>query len=539
MKSILVFVFGMTLLFQNRLSATAYYLYYGESCMSRLEYAFPETTPGKEYIVYSLQMANSEKLVLEVGIESIGNIWKTLPATPISCNSPEFLAMNVGLADAVNRNTHQVFVIYPLGAGQYRVTQVKTASVFKNDAYSLQVKSEQYQFTFSKSAGAQSGDLSGNYIRGQVFYSQTVPYGNCNAYVFKKTTPGTNNVLDIFVVPNLGVVEERSGAAVAFKLKTINRTDAQTALNALCAQEAAWPVNDAFTRRGALDSYDQIKTQPVVAPGRRTHTVQARESMYGIVKRYQLNFSDFMEWNGLNEQTVLQPGMSLYVEGPAFKEMADKGNNNTPLPEYEVASLRPDKAGEYGWLSAPEIYTVQKGETAASIARKLGFSEARFRYFNNLPDNLQLREGDMVKTSDCAPSSIVPSPGKMSPLYESPWETGSQPGAASSPVNVPAPYETEYGPVPVNPRSSLVPATPFNIKGANDIPLPTLTEFNWNQPAEAPSKGSAVQRRHVVKEGETLQSIARRYGMTEQQLRTLNGLGPGETVIEFQTIRVN
>lgn len=526
---------GMALLVHNSVSATAYYIYYDTGCMSRLEYAFPETTPGREYVVYSLQAGNSEKLFLEVGIESTGNIWKTLPATPVSCNSPELVAMRTGLPDAINRNVNQVFVIYPIGAGQYRVTQVKTASVFKNDANSLQVNGEQYRFTFNKAAGAQSGDLSGNHVRGQVFYTQALPYGNCTAYQFRKMTAGTNNVLDILVVPGLGVVEERSGATVAFKLKTINNTDVQTALNAICSKEAARPFGDEFASRG-LTSYDQIETRAVVASGRRTHTVQPRESMYGIVKRYQLNFSDFMQWNGLNEQTVLQPGMSLYVEGPGSNELNQKGPGTPIMPEYEVASRRPDKAGEYAWLSAPEIYTVQKGESAASIAKKLGFTEARFRHFNNLPDNLQLREGDMVRTNDCGPSNIVPSPGKTSPFYESPWEVGPPP-AAAAPANVPAPYE--YVPIPVYSKPQPTAVEPFTIKG--DAPQPTLTEFNWNQPSNTPStiKAPAVQRLHVVREGETLLTIARRYGKTEQQLRALNNMGPGETVIEFQTIRVN
>ncbi|MFZ4426300.1 MAG: LysM peptidoglycan-binding domain-containing protein [Saprospiraceae bacterium] len=537
MKSPLSLVFGMVLLFHNSLSAATYYLYYDAACMSRLEYAFPETTPGRAYVVYALQVSNTEKLVLEVGIESVGNTWRTLPAAPIYCNSPEFFAMNNGMSDAINRNVNQVFVIYPLGTGQYRVTQVKTASVFRNDANTLEVNSEQYRFAFNKLSAPRTGDLSGNYVRGQVFYTQTVPYGNCNAYVFKKTTPGTNNTTDIYVVPSLGVVEERSGAAVSFKLQTINANDAQTALNAMCAREATQTLNPEFAPRG-LTGYDQVKT-PEATKVSRTHTVQPRESMYGIVKRYQLNFGDFMQWNRLNEQTVLQPGMVLLIEDPGVNERTTTKGGDSPLSSYDVLDSRSNKSDENAWLSAPDVYTVQKGETAASIAKKLGFTEARFRYFNNLPDNLQLREGDMVKTGDCAPSTIIPSPGKTSPFYESPWDMGTQPGAALAPENVPAPYD--YAPAAVYPGSRSAVVEPFSTKGVPPVlQQPTLTEFNWSQPSNAaPARGSSVQRLHVVREGETLLTIARRYGLTEQQLRTMNNMGPGETIIEFQTIRVN
>ena len=50
---------------------------------------------------------------------------------------------------------------------------------------------------------------------------------------------------------------------------------------------------------------------------------------------------------------------------------------------------------------------------------------------------------------------------------------------------------------------------------------------------------STVRRIHVVKDGETLSSISRRYGITIETLRKLNNLSAGETIIPFQRLYIN
>ena len=276
MKRVLIPLSIFLMLSQSSLFATAYYLYYDSGCMSRMEYAYPETRSGQEYVMYSISIGNSEKLVLEVGIESLGGVWRTLPGSPIYCNSPERPTINTAMANAVNQKIHQVFVVFPVGTGQYRVTQVKKASVFRNDVNQLQVDSEQYRFSYPKGSSASSSDLSGNYIRGRVFYTQTVPYGNCSAYVFRRAGLTASNYLDIYVVPEFGVVEERTGNGTIFKLKSINSSDASLALNALCGKELTARGIQTFAYESpTVSKYDNIPA----TVARRTHTVQPKESV--------------------------------------------------------------------------------------------------------------------------------------------------------------------------------------------------------------------------------------------------------------------
>lgn len=554
MKRVLIPLSILLMLSQSSLFATAYYLYYDSGCMSRMEYAYPETRSGQEYVMYSMSFGSAEKLVLEVGIESLGGVWRTLPGSPIYCNSPERPSINTSMANAINQKVHQVFVVYPVGTGQYRVTQVKKASVFRNDVSQLQVDSEQYRFSYPKSGSNPSTDLSGNYIRGRVFYTQAVSYGNCTAFVFRRAGLTASNYLDIYVVPEFGVVEERTGNGTIFKLKSINSSDAAFALNALCGNE--------LTSRGVQPTAYESSlvnkgANPAVTDPRRTHTVQPKESLYGLAKRYQVNISDLMSWNNLQESSIIQPGMSLYIEGPS-------GMSTYSTYDKNLQAKGELKEKDYAWLEAGDLYTVQQGETVASIARKLGYTEARFRYFNALGESQVLAPGDKVKTSDCVQvgSAGQWTTGKVSPYYQDPYagegnktvpeQQGSlTPKGMNDPVQ-PAVYGREdmfyYGPVPgksAGEVQTVESPVPYENKLGKAVTEPsprtsapsTPAVFEWNAPSTTP-KSPAVKKKHIVREGESLSTIARKYGMTEAQLRTLNNMGPGETVVEFQTIFV-
>ena len=44
---------------------------------------------------------------------------------------------------------------------------------------------------------------------------------------------------------------------------------------------------------------------------------------------------------------------------------------------------------------------------------------------------------------------------------------------------------------------------------------------------------------HVVQEGESLYAIARQYGVSIDDLRRLNTLGPSDVIVPFQKLYVN
>jgi len=68
---------------------------------------------------------------------------------------------------------------------------------------------------------------------------------------------------------------------------------------------------------------------------------------------------------------------------------------------------------------------------------------------------------------------------------------------------------------------------------ARDIPDPSLEKFGGASGA----KGLSARGVHVVRRGETLGSIARKYGLKESQLKSINGLR-GTRILAGQTLQI-
>ena len=150
------------------------------------------------------------------------------------------------------------------------------------------------------------------------------------------------------------------------------------------------------------------------------------------------------------------------------------------LPRDKVDIFNANLAAYKGDLSSWKIYQAEPGETYASVARKFGVSEARLRQANGI--------------------------------------TSRSPGAAGQSLLIPGPGGQ-------------------GIQVAfNDDTAGNREQSQSRKRAPTASSPPAI-RTHVVKKGETLSSIAKRYGTTVSTLRSLNNI-KGNTVKTGATIRV-
>lgn len=96
----------------------------------------------------------------------------------------------------------------------------------------------------------------------------------------------------------------------------------------------------------------------------------------------------------------------------------------------------------------------------------------------------------------------------------------------------------------VNPGRTTNPIAPSAVSSppANDSGLPTLDTPDFQQvPAESvlnlPSESNSATY-HSVNDGETLASIAKRYGVSAEKLRTANGLDAAATLKSQQLLYI-
>lgn len=124
------------------------------------------------------------------------------------------------------------------------------------------------------------------------------------------------------------------------------------------------------------------------------HAVSPGENLYQISRQHGVDTQTLASWNGLKPDTTLKAGQKLviYTE-PSGKDrgkapppsLADNREGKMP-PSAKVANKTPRKT----------TYTVQKGDTLFSIARRFKVDVAQLRQWNKLDEKGELKPGQTI-----------------------------------------------------------------------------------------------------------------------------------------------
>ena len=242
-----------------------------------------------------------------------------------------------------------------------------------------------------------------------------------------------------------------------------------------------------------------VPFQAMAAPpgqGPVTHVVQPGESLSSIAMRYGVSLVDLARANGLTTRSWVYTGQVLQVPGAG------------------AASA----AGATGG-----VHVVQRGETLASIAWRYGVTVDQLVQANGLPSSHWIYVGQRL---------VVPG--------------AAQAGA----TQVVAPPSGGVHVVQVGESLSSIAAryglSVWDLAQANNLSvlswvyvgqqlaLPGVAGGQAPAQAEVPSGGAV----HVVRPGETLASIAWRYGVTVDRLVQANGLRSANLIYVGQQLRV-
>ncbi|MBK9063125.1 MAG: LysM peptidoglycan-binding domain-containing protein [Acidobacteria bacterium] len=183
-----------------------------------------------------------------------------------------------------------------------------------------------------------------------------------------------------------------------------------------------------------------------------------------------------------------------------------------------------------GLPAAPEVaekrITVKKGETLTRVAARAGVSVSELCDWNDIPRTARLQKGTVL---------VVPSRPKNQPREQLAAKSSNPQGEIRA-VPTPASAITrasDVGPFTAAPAAA-TPASP------SAAALPARVEIPAEGFAEAravPASSAAARKvKHTVKPGETLYSLAARYGTTidailrENRLRSAQSLRAGQTL---------
>ncbi|MDX9758555.1 MAG: LysM peptidoglycan-binding domain-containing protein [Bacteroidota bacterium] len=265
--------------------------------------------------------------------------------------------------------------------------------------------------------------------------------------------------------------------------------------------------------------------------GRRklTMRVETGQTLGGIARNFGVTVADLMTWNSIESHERLRAGRTLDVwvrpdaelptnlavllDAAASDEDADAADASAAgLPASASASIaaampaaeqtdntaRPRGVAASATAASP-VYTVQHGETLASIADAFNLTIQNLMEWNELP-NSSIRSGSTLK--------LQPQPDRRADVQEKPAQekpAQEKPAQEKPAQEKPASKKTTKAPV----------ATPSNTANRSRTS---------EKPAVMERTPASREIDHTVQKGETLYRIATEHGVTVEQVMEWNKL---------------
>ncbi len=230
----------------------------------------------------------------------------------------------------------------------------------------------------------------------------------------------------------------------------------------------------------------ETSSTPMPNVATETYIVRKGDTLSQLAVDFDTTTAELVRLNGLANPDVLYVGQELAV--PAGRGSASSASSSSSKPSVK-------KGG---------TYTIQKGDTLSEIAIAAGVSIDDLRALNNI-------EGDMIMAGE---TLDIPAGGKVPTTTKTSSPKKSEPKTAPQ-VEEPVPETADLA------LPAIAPAT-----DETDVPAATTT-----------SSIGVVEER-VLYPGETLDDIAREYGLTKAEIMRLNNITDESQVKDGQRLRI-
>ena len=118
-----------------------------------------------------------------------------------------------------------------------------------------------------------------------------------------------------------------------------------------------------------------------------TYKVEKGDTLYSISRKYQITVAELRAANNLSENDVIKVGQKLKIPTADISNAAALATDNKATTSGATLSSS----------RATKEYTVVKGDTMYSIAKKNGMTLAEFMALNNLDSNSVIKVGQKLK----------------------------------------------------------------------------------------------------------------------------------------------
>lgn len=271
------------------------------------------------------------------------------------------------------------------------------------------------------------------------------------------------------------------------------------------------------------------------------HTLSDQQKLWEVGHMYGLKLKNLKKFNRIAENEEALPGRVLWLQQKRPRKTPVQYNTNLVAPpeiftteprETEPAVAVPALPVQEDSVSTRYItHRVLENETLFSLAKKYGTTVEKLRELNRLGpfEGIKYNQRLLVPYSDEPEDDWVEDEKKeaqpvlMPPRKETVTTKTEAPPVTEKPIQIVT--------VPVEKEIVSAPAAGVPAAGA-----PVITETGTRTAGVAPP--GTPTGRHYVQRGETLFSIANRYGITVDELRRLNNMLPSETLKSGTTLSV-
>ena len=289
------------------------------------------------------------------------------------------------------------------------------------------------------------------------------------------------------------IVNGISGAPLfysgAWKSKTNSYQDATAYLTGRYATDTAYgsKLNRIIEQFGltkydtetAVNMAEEIASNETTTTSGNSYTVVSGDSLYAIARKTGTSIQELLSLNGLNLNSIIHPGQVLALSS---KAASTETKQEESTPKEEKASAETTESTKQN--STGGTYTVVSGDGLYAIARKTGTAIEDLLSLNGLSLNSTIYPGQVLTLSASSESSTNEETTSTEESSSSTQETTSEESAASS---------------------------------------------------EQPSTGGT----YTVVSGDGLYAIARKTGISIEDLLSLNGLSLNSTIYPGQVLTLS
>lgn len=252
------------------------------------------------------------------------------------------------------------------------------------------------------------------------------------------------------------------------------------------------------TKRG-IDQ-EKLEEEMKKVSDRSVHIVKSGESLGSIAKRYRVSVNQLKTWNNLRKTTIY-PGQKLIVYSSGAP-MAQAGNSKPVMRSTEQAT-----------------HIVKSGENLSVIAKKYKCSVTDLREWNNLKSNV-LQVGQKLK------------------VY--PPADDSEQKVATTTSNGYVIYTVKSGDNLWDIAKKFDGVTVEKIRQLNNLSKNAVLKVGQKLKISKinGSSNSSDYLIHTVKSGDNLWDLAKKYGVSVEQIRNLNGLSSKAVLKVGQKLKI-